>query len=147
MPDLYDLSNYLAAENGLAVVSTTQKDGRVLSSVANCSVFRDPMTSTKVVGFVSVANAARLRHIRRGSQVTVVARRGWEWAAVTGPATLVGPDDLPEGCDEDGLRLLLRDVFVAAGGTHSNWDEYDQTMRDERRVVVLIYPDRIIGNG
>ena len=36
MPDLTDVRTMLADEHGLAVVSTVQSDGRVLSSVTNC---------------------------------------------------------------------------------------------------------------
>ena len=45
--------------------------------------------------------------------------------------------------DADQLRLLLREVFTSAGGTHDNWDEYDRVMADERRTAVLITPERL----
>jgi hypothetical protein len=45
------------------------------------------------------------------------------------------------------LRLLLRDVFTAAGGTHDDWDEYDRTMEEQRRTVVLIAATRVYSNG
>ena len=60
---------------------------------------------------------------------------------------LIGPDDPHDGIDADGVRLLLRAVFTGAGGTHDDWDTYDRVMRDERRVAVLIDPDRVYGNG
>jgi hypothetical protein len=50
------------------------------------------------------------------------------------------------GIDAERLRTLLRDIFVAAGGTHDDWDEYDRVMADERRVAVLIEPRRVYGN-
>jgi hypothetical protein len=45
------------------------------------------------------------------------------------------------------LRVLLRGIFTAAGGTHEDWDEYDRVMRDERRVAVLVEPERVFGPG
>ena len=147
MPDIEDLKAFLAQETGLAVVSTTQTDGRVLSNVANCGVLDHPVSGATRVGLVSLGHAARLTHIRRGSQVTIAVRRGWNWVAVTGPAELIGPDDLPDGVDSERLRLLLREVFEAAGGTHDDFDEYDRVMAAEGRVVVLVTPDRITGNG
>ncbi|COW92629.1 hypothetical protein OVV29_29725 [Klebsiella pneumoniae] len=45
------------------------------------------------------------------------------------------------------MRLLLREVFTAAGGTHDDWDEYDRVMAQEQRAVVLITPTRIYSNG
>jgi hypothetical protein len=41
------------------------------------------------------------------------------------------------------IRLLLREIFVAAGGTHDDWDGYDATMLDQRRTAVLVEPARI----
>jgi len=66
---------------------------------------------------------------------------------VTGPAELIGPDQLPNGVDADALRVVLRDVFHAAGGTHDDLDEYDRAMAEEGRVAVFVNPERILGNG
>jgi hypothetical protein len=55
----------------------------------------------------------------------------------------VWPGDVP---DEE-LRLLLRAVFTAAGGTHDDWDTYDRVMREEGRVAVLVAPRRVYGNA
>jgi PPOX class probable F420-dependent enzyme len=146
MPNMQDVRSYLAEENGLAVVSTAQADGRILSSVINCGVCEHPVTGAPRVALVSLGGAARLTHIRRGSEVTVAIRRGWNWLSVTGRADLIGPDDLSGDIDAGALRLLLREVFRAAGGTHDDWDEYDRAMLDDARVAVLVEPDRILGN-
>ena len=144
--DIEEVKSYLAKENGLATVSTTQADGRVLSSVANCGVIDHPITGAPCVALVSAGGAARLGHVRRGSQVTIAIRRDWTWRSVTGPADLIGPDDLPDGIDAEALRLLLREVFQAASGTHDDFDEYDRVMADEGRVAVFVAPERILGN-
>ena len=146
LSDIEEARAYLAKENGLATVSTVQSDGRVLSSVVNCGVIDHPVTGATCVAFVSAGGAARLGHVRRGSQVTIAIRRGWTWRSVTGPADLIGPEDLPNGIDAEALRLLLREVFQAAGGTHDDFDEYDRAMATEGRVAVLVAPDRILGN-
>ena len=147
MPDLEAVKTYLADETGLAVISTTQADGRVLSSVANCGVIDHPVTREPVVALVSRGRAARLGHIRRGSEVTIAIRRGWTWVSVTGPADLIGPADPSDEVGPEGLRLLLREIFTAAGGTHEDFDEYDRVMAEEGRTAVLVSPDRIIGNA
>lgn len=146
MSEITEIIDFLADENGLATVSTTQADGRVLSSVANCGVMDHPVSGEPCVALVSMGGAARLTHIRRGSQVTIAIRRGWQWRSVTGPADIVGPDDPTDGIDGDSLRLLLRDVFQAAGGTHDDFDEYDRAMAAERRAAVFVAPDRILSN-
>lgn len=147
MADLSDMRAFLAQETGLATVSTTQADGRVLSSVVNCGVTEHPVTGEACVALVSRGAAARIGHIRRGSEVTVAARRGWKWVAATGPADLIGPNDIPESMDADGVRMLLRDIFTAAGGTHDDWDEYDRVMAEDGRTAVFVSPQRILGQA
>jgi hypothetical protein len=60
-------------------------------------------------------------------------------------ADLIGPDDTASGITGDALRRLLRDVYVAAGGDHDDWDEYDRVMAAERRTAVLVVPGRVTG--
>lgn len=143
MPDLDDVREFLADEHGLAVVSSVQHDGRVLSSVVNAGVMPNPVTGSPAVAFVSAGSAARLAHARRGSEITVTVRRGWRWVGVTGATTLVGPDDPSEGVD---VPVLLREVFRSAGGAHDDWDEYDRVMAADRRTAVFIEPTRLLGN-
>ncbi len=142
--DLDGVRQLLAEEHGLAVLSTVQRDGRVLSSVVNVGVMPHPVSGAESVALVSAGAAARLAHIRHGSEVTVTVRRGWRWLGVTGRATLVGPDDPADDVD---LRMLLRDVFRAAGGSHDDWASYDSVMAEERRVAVFVDPSRLLGNG
>jgi hypothetical protein len=75
-----------------------------------------------------------------------VFRAGWEWAAVEGPVDLAGPDDPLDGFDAERVPQLLRDVFTAAGGSHEDWDEYDRVMAQERRLAVLVHPERVYSN-
>ena len=77
----------------------------------------------------------------------MVIRVGWQWAGVEGPVQLAGPVDPLDGIDDERRRLLLREIFGAAGGSHEDWDEYDRVMRDERRVAVLVEPERVFGPG
>ncbi len=146
MSDIETFSNYLSEETGLATVSTTQVDGKVLSSVVNCGIIQHPLTGATCVAFVSGSNAARLKHIDRGSQVTISVRRGWAWSSVTGPADLIRPENLPDSIDTEKMRLLLREVFHAAGGVHDDLEEYDRAIAEEGRVVICVIPERILGN-
>lgn len=145
MPDLDDVRDFLADDFGLAVVSTTQADGRILSTVVNCGVIDHPVTGQPTVALVSRGNAARLGHVRRGSEVTVAVQRGWRWIGVTGPCDLIGPDDPHDAIDAERLRLLLREVYQAAGGHHDDYDEYDRAMAEDRRTCMFVQPTRIIG--
>jgi hypothetical protein len=99
------------------------------------------------VAFVARGDARKLALLRRRPRAAVVFRAAWEWAAVEGPVTLIGPDDHPVGWDPSRLSRLLRDIFTAAGGTHDNWEEYDRVMAAERRTAVFVRPHRISSNG
>ena len=146
MADLSIFEALVPLDHGLSVIVTRQADGRPKTSVVNAGVLAHPVSGNRVVGFVAAGGARKLAHLRADPLVSVVLRAGWQWATVEGQASLIGPDDPTDGVDADGLRVLLRDVFTAAGGTHDDWDEYDRAMRDERRVAVLVAPDRVYSN-
>ncbi len=127
-----------AADHGLVVVSVARPDGSVNTSVVNAGVLPDPVTGEDVVGFVARGDARKLDYVRTTRRATVTFRSGWQWVAVEGPARLAGPDDDLPGLSPDRIPALLRDVFIAAGGTHHDWDEYDRVMAAERRTAVLV---------
>jgi len=128
-------------DHGLCVVSVLRADGGITASVVNAGVMRHPVTAADVVAFVA-RGLRKLEHLRADPRVTLVARAGWRWAAVEGTAEIIGPDDLHPEIDSEALRLLLRNVFMAAGGTHDDWDTYDRTLADERSAAVLVAPAR-----
>jgi PPOX class probable F420-dependent enzyme len=146
MADLDLVRSLVEQDNGLAVVATTRADGTVQASVVNAGVLPHPVDGTEVVGMVARGDAVKLRHLRARPRAAVVFRAGWNWASVEGPAALVGPDDTMTGVDEERLRLLLREIFAAAGGTHDDLDEYDRVMAAERRTAVLVHPERVSTN-
>lgn len=143
--DLEDVGRIAAGDRHLAVVATTRTDGSVQASVVNAGALPHPLSGEPVVGFVTYGKL-KLSNLRERPRVTVVFRSGWQWAAVEGRCDLVGPDDRLEGFEPAGLPALLRDVFRAAGGAHSDWEEYDRVMEEQRRTAVLVHPERIYSN-
>jgi PPOX class probable F420-dependent enzyme len=147
MTTLRDAAALAAPENGLAVISTVRADGTVQASLVNVGLLPHPATGEPSLGFTTYGKV-KLANLRARPQLAVTFRNGWQWATVEGRAELAGPDDAqPWLTDADQLRLLLREVFTAAGGTHDDWDEYDRVMAKERRAVVLIAPTRVYSNG
>lgn len=147
MTTLDDAVALAAAENGLAVISTVRADQTVQASLVNVGRLAHPANGQPVLGFTTYGKV-KLANLRARPQLAVTFRNGWQWATVEGRAELVGPDDAqPWLTDADRLRLLLRQVFTAAGGSHDDWDEYDRVMARERRAVVLIAPTRVYSNG
>ena len=142
MSGLEEFARLVDGDHGLVVVSTLRADGTILSSVVNAGVLPHPVTGQPVVGMVMLGGARKLEHLRARPRATVALRVGWQWATVEGPTELAGPADPLPGVDAERLRLLLREIFTAAGGTHDDWPTYDRVMSEERRVAVLVRPER-----
>lgn len=145
MADLADFEALVPGEHGLAVMTVIGPDDRMRPSAVNIGVLDHPLTGARVVGAVIHGRARKLANLRERPRISVVLRVGWRWAAVEGPAQIIGPDDPAEGVGPERLRLLLREIFIAAGGTHDDFEEYDRVMAAERRAAVLITPDRVFG--
>jgi PPOX class probable F420-dependent enzyme len=141
---LQDASALGRRDSFLVVVATVRLDGSIQSSVVNAGVLDHPTTGAEVVGFVTYG-PAKLRNLRARPRLSVTFRANWSWVTVEGRAQLIGPDDPDPGFDADRLRLLLREVYTAAGGQHDDWAAYDRIMLEERRTAVFVVPDRIYG--
>jgi len=140
-------SELLTAPGGLTVVSTLRADNTIQASLVNAGVLQHPENGSPVLAFVTYGRV-KLANLRARPQLAATFRDGWQWATVEGNAELAGPDD-PQSwlTDADQLRLLLRNVFTAAGGTHDDWEAYDATMVEQRRTAVLVAPTRVYSNG
>jgi PPOX class probable F420-dependent enzyme len=144
--NIEDFRKLVAGDHGLVVVSVTRGDGTISSSVVNAGVLPHPVTGESVVGMVVRGGTRKLANWRARPYANVVIRSGWQWAAAEGRVDLIGPDDQEPTIDADRLRLLLREIFTAAGGTHDDFDTYDRVMREERRTAVFVHPDRVYAN-
>ena len=120
-------------------------DGSVQSSLVNAGVIPHPVTGGRCLAFVTYGKV-KLANLRRSPQLAATVRSGWQWASVEGRAEIIGPDDPHPAVDSERLRLMLREVFTSAGGTHDDWAEYDRVMAEQRRAVVFVVPDRIYSN-
>jgi PPOX class probable F420-dependent enzyme len=145
MADLADFEALVPSDHGLVVMTVLGPDGRMRPSVVNAGVIDHPITGNRVVAVVIQGMARKLAHLRARPRASVVLRAGWQWAAVEGPVQIAGPDDPVDGIGPERLRLLLREIFTAGGGTHEDFDEYDRVMAAERRAAVLITPERVFG--
>ena len=143
MPSLDGFARLVPLDHGLCVVVTRRADLTPHTSVVNAGIVRHPSTGVESVAFVSVSTTHKLVNLRADPTIAVVIRAGWQWVSVEGRASLVGPDDAEPGVDEEQLRLLLREIFTAAGGTHENWEVFDRTMKEERRTAVFVAPEKV----
>jgi PPOX class probable F420-dependent enzyme len=144
--DLARFEALVPLDHGLCVVVTRRPDHSPHATVVNAGVVPHPVSGDPAVAFVAAGGTRKLAHLRADPTIAVVVRAGWQWTAVEGRAQLIGPDDPDPEVDDERLRLLLREIFRAAGGTHDDWDAYDRTMRDERRTAALVAPTRVSSN-
>jgi PPOX class probable F420-dependent enzyme len=145
MTSLDEAAQLGRAERGLAVVSTLRADDTIQSTLVNVGIIDHPDTGRPAAAFVT-AGPVKRAHLRSRPQITVTFRSGWQWASIEGRAVLAGPDDPQPWLSPGDLPLLLRAIFIAAGGQHDDWDEFDAVMVRERRLAVLIDPLRIYSN-
>jgi hypothetical protein len=146
MANIEDFRRLTAGDHGLVVVSTLRDDATIASSVVNAGVLPHPGSGTPVVGMVIRGGTRKLDHLRKRPRATVAIRVGWQWATAEGPVDLIGPVDPFPGIDDERTRLLLREIFTAAGGTHEDFDEYDRVMRAQARTAVLVHPEKVYSN-
>jgi PPOX class probable F420-dependent enzyme len=146
MTDVSAFAELVRMDHGLCVLTTLRADGSAQSSVVNAGVLPHPLNGSPVIGLVAIGGSRKLDNLRADPRATIVARAGWQWATVEGNAKIVGPDDPHPDIDAEALRILLRDIFRSAGGTHEDWDTYDRVMAEERRAAVLVAPRRTYTN-
>jgi len=145
MTTLDDVVELARPEHFLMTVATLRADGTIQASLVNAGVMNHPLDGPPVLAFVT-SGRAKLGNMRDRPQITLTVRSGWQWATVEGRAEIIGPDDPHPGVDAERLRLLLREVFTAAGGTHDDWDAYDAEMVEQGRSAVLVTPTRVYSN-
>jgi PPOX class probable F420-dependent enzyme len=121
------------------VITTQQPDGASHVSIVVCGAYQDQ------AAFVAVRGASvKVRNLRRDPHCTVsTITPDWRsWVSVEGEAKLFDYHNT----DAEEVRQLLREVYRACGDKdHPDWDEYDQAMRQQDAVVVLVRPQRVYG--
>ena len=121
------------------VITTFQPNGAAHSSIVVCGAHQGHAAFVIVRG-----SSVKTRNLRRDSRCTVLAvSPDWRgWVTVEGEAQLFDYGNT----DAEVLRQMLRDVYRACGDTdHPDWEEYDQAMRHQDAVVVLVRPQRVYG--
>ena len=146
MASIADFEALVPLDHGLCTVAIGRGGRTPQVTVVNAGVVEHPVTAAPAVAFVTAGGARKLTLLREEPSIAITIRAGWQWVTVAGTAALIGPDDPHLGVDAEQLRLLLRSIFSAAGGTHEDWDSYDRTMREERRTAVLVAVDHVYSN-
>ena len=127
-------------QNNHAVLTTFRRSGAAQMSILTVGPYRDG------VAFTTTADRAKLANLRRDPRCSLLVSHDswWGYVVLEGRAKVMSSDNT----QAEELRMALRDVYRAASGQeHSDWEEYDQAMRDDRRSAVVVVPDRIYGTA
>ncbi|HKS45593.1 MAG TPA: PPOX class F420-dependent oxidoreductase [Amycolatopsis sp.] len=121
------------------VLATIKRDGR--PQLSNVSHYYDP-DSGKIL--VSITDGrAKTRNLRRDPRASfqVSSEDGWSYAVAEGIAEL--PEVAADPHDETVEELV--DLYRKVRGEHPDWDEYRAAMVADKRLVLRIRVDRVIG--
>ena len=135
---LSDNLRAFVAETRRGVLTTFRRSGGAQMSIVTCGPYREG------VAFTTTARRAKLINLQRAPRCSLMVAQEdwWGYVVLEGRAELLSP----ETTDAVELRETLRDVYRVASGTeHSNWQEYDAAMLEQRRSAVIIVPEHIYG--
>lgn len=119
------------AENHRGVLATLKQDGRPQLSHVTYMLDDDGLIKISVT-----RDRAKTRNVLRDERVSlsIVGDNWYRYVVVEGRAHIIEDDPLP----------LLRHIYVGATGQeHPNWQEFDEAMVRDRRVVMAISIDRL----
>ena len=128
------------SENHRAVLTTFRRNGAAQMSIVTTGAYSDG------AAFTTTEDRAKLANLKRDPRCSLLVSHEswWGYVVLEGRARVMSPDNT----DAEELRQALRDVYRAASGEeHSDWDEYDRAMVDDRRAAVVVVPEHIYGTA
>ena len=125
-------------ENHMAVATTITSAGRAQATVVSAGPYEGKMA------FVSRGDTLKVKHVRRNGRcaVTCINPANMRYATVEGAATVHGFDNT----EPKVLLAMLRAAYIAVGRDPGRMGDFDKTMRDENRAVILVSPDSVYGS-
>lgn len=125
-------------QNHVAIVSTVTSAGRAQATVVGACLFEGQ------VAFISRGHTVKVKNaLKRGrATVTVLRPADTRYVTVEGPASVYGW----ENTSRSDLLELLRRVYAVSGRPPESWDDFDASMEEEQRTVVLVSPQQVYGS-
>ena len=137
---LTDKVNAFFAQTHRGVLTTFRRNGGAQMSIVSCGPMRNG------VAFTVTFDRAKLRNLIRNPRCSLLVSNEtwWGFVVLEGHAEIISA----ENTGPEELRMALRDAYrTASGEEHSDWNEYDQAMTNDRRSVVIVVPDQIYGTA
>ena len=129
-----------ATQTHRGVLTTFRRNGAAQMSIISCGPYREG------IAFTVTEDRVKLKNLRRNPRCTLLVSQEswWGFVVLEGRAEILSADNT----DPEEFCLALRDAYRATSGEeHPNWEEYDQAMRDDRRSVIIVVPERIYGTA
>lgn len=121
--------------NNRGVLTTLKRDGRPQISLITYLFDDDGLIKVSVT-----KDRVKTKNLMRDPRVSLACLDEHNWfsyVVVDGQASFI---------DDERTIPQLRHVYrTVRGADHPNWDEFDQAMRDEGRVVLTITPEHMYG--
>ena len=127
------------SNNDKAVLSTFRRSGAAQLSIVVVGAYGEG------AAFTTTEDRAKIANLRRDSRCSLLVSQDswWGFVVLEGTARIMSADDTAP----EELRQAFRDVYRSISGEHPDWDEYDRAMVEDRRVVVIVAPERIYGTA
>lgn len=135
--DLTDALTYVRGHRR-GVLATVKRDGRPqLSNIAYL------LGDDGVVQISVTDDRAKTLNARRDPRVSlhVTADDFWSYVVLEGSASLLPVAREPHDATVDALVEYYRGV----AGEHPDWDDYRRAMVRDRRLLLLVHPERAYG--
>jgi PPOX class probable F420-dependent enzyme len=135
--ELKDLAGLLSQQK-TGVVTTFRRDGRPQMSLVSFGLFDDG------IAFTVPSSRAKAKNLARDPRCGIlIARQDYRgYAAIEGKVEVRSS----QNTDAETLTRDLRSVYTsAAGREHPDWEEYDQVMKRDDRIVMILRPGSMVG--
>ena len=122
------------------VLTTFRRNGAAQMSIVSCGPMRDG------VAFTVTSTRVKLWNLVRNPRCSLLVSNEswWGFVVLEGQAQIISADNT--GADD--LRDALREAYrTCSGEEHSNWEEYDRAMVDDKRSVIIVVPDHVYGTA
>lgn len=123
----------------LGVLATIRRDGRPQQSTVIYSFDR----AERLIRVSVTDGRAKTANLRRDPRASfhVSAGDGWSYTAADVRAELTAVAADPQ----DAVVEELVGIYRAVQGEHPDWAEFRQAMVDQRRLVLRLHVDRLVG--
>ncbi len=132
-----ELESFLA-DNHDAVLSTTRSNGAVQLSVVTVGFHKGGAI------FTTIKSRAKFINLSRNQNCSLlISGSDWRPYVVLEGNAIIFSDDTT---DPNTLKEILRAAYrSAAAKEHPDWNEYDEAMKRDSRVAILVNPKNIYG--